>query len=116
MNRISVDDIVRGDTIRAAEAPGGRCAQTLVGGHDRMLRQTVITIRDGSSLAEHESPGEATLLVLSGKVSLRTATDECVGGKGDLLGIPDERHSLHAMGDASVLLTVVVGSTGAAHV
>ena len=116
MKSISVDDIVRADTTRAAQAPGGRCAQTLVGGHDRMLRQTVITIRDGSSLAEHESPGEATLLVLSGKVSLRTETEECVGEKGDLLGIPDERHSLHALGDASVLLTVVVGSHGASHV
>ena len=57
---------------RAENSHSGRAAQSVYGGHDRVLRQTVIALAAGHELAEHESPGEATLQVLSGRVRLRT--------------------------------------------
>lgn len=96
------------DAARASTA--GRAAHTIHGGHDHMLRQTLIALADGRELAEHQSPGQATLQVLRGRVRLRTADDEWQGEQGDYLVIPQERHSLHADTDAVVLLTVLADS------
>jgi quercetin dioxygenase-like cupin family protein len=58
-------------------------------------------------LAEHENPREATVLVLSGRVELRSNAVRWEGRNGDLLTVPDRRHSLHALEDSAVLLTIV---------
>ena len=55
------------------------------------------------SLAEHDSPGEATLHVLSGRVRLVTSTDAWDGRSGDLITIPATAHSVAAIEDAAVL-------------
>jgi quercetin dioxygenase-like cupin family protein len=89
-----------------AAAAGGRAAETVYGGHEKALRQTLLTLRAGTVLAEHDSPGEATLLVLRGVVRLATAAASWEGRDGELLPIPPERHSLEALSDAAVLLTV----------
>jgi quercetin dioxygenase-like cupin family protein len=86
----------------------GRSAHTVHGGHEHALRQTLITLTAGSGLAEHNSPGEATLQVLRGRVRLTTVTDAREGSAGDLLVIPDERHGLTAVDDSAVLLTVAL--------
>ena len=92
----------------AKEASAGRAARTVHGGADFALRQTVIALAAGRGLDEHESPGEATLQVLRGDVRLEGVTSGSVRGTaGDLLTIPDERHSLAADADSVVLLTVV---------
>lgn len=49
----------------AKAASSGRSAQTVYGGRGRTLRQTVLAMAAGHGLDEHESPGEATLLVLA---------------------------------------------------
>ena len=71
-----------------------------------MLRQTVIALLAGESLAEHENPGEATVQVLNGRVRLSTPRADWEGRSGDLIAIPPERHTLLALEDAAVLLTV----------
>ena len=55
----------------------------MFGGHDHRLRQTLIALTAGQELAEHESPGEATLYVLAGAVRLTTATDSSQLSAGD---------------------------------
>ena len=90
----------------AREAQSGRSAHTIHGGHDQALRQTVLALLGGRELAEHASPGEATLLVLRGRVQLHTAGTSWEGRHGDLLIVPQARHSLEAIDDAVVLLTV----------
>lgn len=92
------------ETARAASS--GRSAKTLVGGHPHTLRQTLIALRAGVALDEHENPGEATVHVLHGRVRLATHDTACDGGSGDLLVVPDARHTLTAIEDAAVLLTV----------
>ncbi|MCZ2826503.1 MULTISPECIES: cupin domain-containing protein [unclassified Modestobacter] len=90
----------------AADAHSGRAAHTVHGGHEATLRQTVIALRGGTGLAEHENPGEATLLVLEGRVRLTSTAAPQELGKGELLAVPAERHALEALEDSVVLLTV----------
>ena len=71
-----------------------------------MLRQTVIAMLKGAVLAEHESPGEATVYVLRGRVRLSAGDVSWEGRPGDLLVVPDARHSLEALEASAVLLTV----------
>ncbi|HZV25027.1 MAG TPA: LuxR family transcriptional regulator [Acidothermaceae bacterium] len=86
----------------------GRAARTLTGGADRMLRQTLIGILAGATLDEHENPGEATLQVLSGRVVLRTSTDETTLTAGTHVAIPDSRHSVEALENSAILITVAM--------
>jgi quercetin dioxygenase-like cupin family protein len=57
-------------------------------------------------MSEHENPGEATVQVLHGRVRLVADPVEWEGRDGDLLIVPQARHTLHALEDAAVLLTV----------
>lgn len=91
----------------ARTAPSGRSAHTLFGRHEHALRQTVIALVGGRSLAEHNSPGEATLQVLCGEARLTTPTQVWTGAAGDHVVIAPERHELTAVEDTVVLLTVV---------
>lgn len=66
----------------------------------------MVALAAGTSLAEHENPGEVTVFVLDGRVRLASAAAAWEGRKGDLLVVPRARHSLEALTDAAVLLTV----------
>jgi quercetin dioxygenase-like cupin family protein len=106
MQRISLDALVRELLEKAATAPGGHTAKTVCGGHEKVLRQTVIAMTNGSRLGDHENPDEATVLVLRGRVRLWTEKASWEGRRGDLIIVPDTTHSLEATEDAAVLLTV----------
>lgn len=93
----------------ARTASSGRSARTIHGGRDHVLRQTLLTLAAGRGLDEHESPGEATLQVLVGRVRLSVGGQRWEGAAGDLLTIPPHRHSLEAVDDSAILLTVVAG-------
>jgi quercetin dioxygenase-like cupin family protein len=84
----------------------GRSAETVFGGHEQVLRQTVVALTGGTTLSEHENPGEATLQVLSGRVRVSAGDTSWEGRDGDLIVVPAERHDVHALDDAVVLLTV----------
>lgn len=91
---------------KARASSSGRAASTLHGGHQHDLRQTLIALVEGTALQEHDSPGEATLQVLRGRVRLRAGDESWEGADGDYLVIPPARHDLTALTDAAVLLTV----------
>ena len=105
MQRISLTALATQQLQRAAEHGGRPAADTVVGGHERVLRQTVIGMIAGSALCEHEKPGEATVHALRGRVRLSSGQVSWDGRAGDLLKVPDARHSLQAW-DSAVLLTV----------
>lgn len=97
-----VDDLMT----KAREASSGRAARTIRGGHENALRETVIALRAGHELAEHENPHEATLQVLQGRVRLVAGQDAWEGTSGDHLAVPASRHRLEAIDDSVVLLVV----------
>ncbi|MEZ0052176.1 quercetin dioxygenase-like cupin family protein [Mycobacterium sp. MAA66] len=109
MEKISLTALARQHLEIARDGSGGRSAHTVYGGHEHALRQTLIALADGNELAEHESPGEATLQVLQGRVQLVSEQASWDGMAGDHLIIPSTRHSLRALADSVVLLTVVKG-------
>ena len=106
MQKFSLDAIVREQAKRASAASSGRSAETVFGGHEHMLRQTVIVLTAGSALDEHENPGEATIQVLRGRVRLTAGQVAWEGRTGDFLIVPDARHALHAIENSAILLTV----------
>lgn len=108
MQKMSLIALMRQQLEQARQAPSGRSAHTVYGGHEHTLRQTLIALTAGSMLDEHESPGEATLHVLSGRVRLGAGDASWEGSSGDLLIIPARRHDLTAIEDCAVLLTVAV--------
>ena len=91
----------------ARSASAGRAARTLPHPVDGM-RQTVIALRAGAELSEHESPGAASLQVLRGTVRLLAADETVEVGATQITPIPDRRHSLAADEDSVVLLSVAV--------
>ena len=108
MDSVSLTTLADEQLAAARSSHSGRAAHTVYGGRSHALRQTMIALADGHNLAEHESPGEATLQVLVGRVRLTAGDEEWAGGGGELVTISMTRHSLTALEDAVVLLTVAV--------
>ena len=106
MQKISIDALAREQLEAAVAASSGRAADTVYGGHEKVLRQTVIALKAGTQLSEHLNPGEATIFVLRGCVLLHAGNNSWEGKTGDLLIVPDGLHSLEAEEDTAVLFTV----------
>lgn len=94
--------------LRAAASTSGRAADTIVGGHEKQLRQTVVALREGTEMAEHESPGEATLLVISGRLWLVAEGTRWSGREWSHLVMPDAPRSIEAETDTVFMLTVAL--------
>ncbi len=106
MEKFSLTALARQQLKLAEGASSGRSAHTVYGGHEHVLRQTVIALASGEMLDEHENPGEATVHVLRGRVRLSAGENSWDGSPGDLLIVPDSLHTLEALESSAVLLTV----------
>jgi quercetin dioxygenase-like cupin family protein len=106
VEKISLTALARQHLAAAHNTPSGRSAHTIYGGHEHVLRQTLIALVADSVLDDHENPGEATVQILQGRIELTTVDLSWDGRSGDHLVIPSERHGLRAIEDAVVLLTV----------
>jgi quercetin dioxygenase-like cupin family protein len=106
MDKISLTALARQQLAAAHRADSGRSAHTVYGGHQHTQRHTLVALTAGTALSDPESPGEATLQVLQGRVQLTTPDTSWDGASGDHLVIPPSRHGLHAIEDSVVLLTV----------
>src|SRR4029453_10748967 len=97
MQKMSLTALVREQLELAHATTSGRSSSTVYGGPEHQLRQTVIALASGQTLNEHENPGEATVHVLHGRVRLATGDTSWDGTTGDLLIVPDARHTLEAV-------------------
>jgi quercetin dioxygenase-like cupin family protein len=107
VQKTSLTALARTEMQSALRASSGRSAKTVYGGHEHRLRQTLIALKANETLAEHENPGEATVLVVQGRILLTAGEEEWSGWTGDLIIVPDAPHSVTAVEDSSILLTVV---------
>ncbi|MFI7426870.1 cupin domain-containing protein [Micromonospora sp. NPDC049836] len=107
MDALSLTALAEEQVAAAHASSAGRSARTIHGGQTHALRQTVLALAAGQALGEHESPDEATLQVLAGRVRLSAGDDSWEAVTGDYLIIPPARHDLAAIDDSAVLLSVV---------
>lgn len=106
MQKKSLTALVRHHLNHARDASSGRSAETVYGGHVHVLRQTLIALRAGQRLEEHDYLAEATVQVLEGRVVLASGDASWSGWRGDLVTMSPGRNSLEAVEDAVILLTV----------
>ena len=115
MHATSLTDLAETQLAIAREASSGRSAATVFGGQEHDLRQTLIALAEGRALGEHEAPGEATLLVLRGRVRVESPDGDVEASTGNLWVLTHERHSVHAVEDSVFLLTTLTGLGRASH-
>ncbi|MBG6224402.1 quercetin dioxygenase-like cupin family protein [Arthrobacter sp. CAN_A2] len=96
----------------ATASDKGRSAAILV--HDGPLRQTVIGLRRGQILAEHNSPPAASMYVLRGRVRV-TGQDPSEVAAGEIVALTHVRHGVEALEDSVFLLTTVTSQAGDSH-
>lgn len=106
MDKLSLVALARNELAAARRAAAGRSAKTVHGGHEKMLRQTVIALCAGRTTDQWESPGEATVQVITGRVEIASDRASWEGSPGDLVVVPRERAAMRALEDSVVLLTV----------
>src|SRR5665647_2596530 len=82
MDKLSLIAQARNEIEAARRAPSGRSAKTVHGGHEKVLRQTVIALCAGRGTDQHENPGEATVQVITGRIRLATDSTSWDGGPG----------------------------------
>lgn len=83
----------------------GRSAVMIV--QDGPLRQTIVALRAGVVLGEHNAPPAASLQVLDGSVTVVAASGRVIVNTDQLEVLVHERHSVEANEDSVFLLTVV---------
>src|SRR4051812_15359443 len=106
MEKISLTALARQHLETARAASSGRSSHTIYGGHEHSLRQTLMAMTAGSTLDDHENPGESTLQGLQGRVRVTNSSAGWDGAAGGHIILPRGRHGLHAVEDSVVLLTV----------
>lgn len=89
----------------AQKAQARRAGRTIF--HGDGMRQTMVALLANEELAEHESPLEAFLYILQGQVVIYGDNRQWTATTGELLPIPPERHSLTAVEDSVITLTVL---------
>lgn len=114
VNKISLQAKARELLKKAQKASSGRAADTIVGGHEKRLRQTAVALRAGTVMSVQSTSGEATLLVISGRLWLRSGGTEWFGREWSHLVIPDGPFEVEAKSDATFLLTVALSRSVAA--
>ena len=106
MQKPSLDAMARKLARRAATEKSGRAAETVYGGHQKVLRQTMVALTAGTKLGKHDSPGDATVLVVTGRLKLVSGDLTWEGRPGTMIAVPAQRYRVEAVTDAAFLLSV----------
>lgn len=111
MDTVHLQELAADSLEQAGATSSGRHSHTLVGGHGHALRQTLMALKADHGLADHESPGEATVQVITGHITISTASTVTHVRAGELCVVPGELHSVQSLEDSVMLLTVLVPQT-----
>lgn len=110
----NLHEVLERNMAAALVSHNGRSAELIA--HDGVLRQTIVALRAGTRLGEHNSPPAATLQVLRG--SLRVEVGDSEQGEfrqGELWVLTHERHGVLALEDCAFLLTTVTSTGEGSH-
>ena len=105
MDVASINALADQHLVTATTAESGRSSVTVYGRRGARLRQTVVALAVGRVMAEHKSPGDASVLCLTGRVLLRAGESQAELGPGDLVAVPPQRHDNEAREPSVRLLT-----------
>jgi quercetin dioxygenase-like cupin family protein len=100
-----IDLVAREHLGVAVDSPHGRSAVMVA--QDGPLRQTIIALKAGSALGEHNAPLAGTIYVLEGSITVVSASGRTPVNENQLALVPRERHSVEAVEDSVFLLTAV---------
>ena len=106
LNPVHLPDLQAALLEKARSSSAQRAAETIYGDRDTLMRQTAMALVAGAELPAHDSPPEATLQVLAGRIRLYGADRDWALNAGDLIPIPPQRHSVTALDDSVFLLSV----------
>ncbi|HLS64106.1 MAG TPA: cupin [Ruania sp.] len=93
----------------ARDSEHGRSAELVL--RDGVLRQSILALREGTELAEHNSPHAASIQVLVGRVRVTGEGDPVIAA-GELQVLTHQRHAVLALEDSVFLLTTVTSQPG----
>ena len=105
----TLSDAINVAIAQARKAENGRHAELLI--HDGPLRQTVLALKQGVRLAEHNSPPAASIQMIRGRVKV-TGEEPVVLETGEVAALTHHRHSVEALDDSVFLLTTVTSVPG----
>ncbi len=108
MDVVSINSLSESQLAVAATADSGRGSVTVYGRTGARLRQTVVALAAGRVMAEHKSPGDASLLCLQGRVLVRAGESQVELTAGELVAVPPQRHEVEAAEPSVLLLTVAL--------
>ncbi|GAB2651428.1 cupin domain-containing protein [Kribbella swartbergensis] len=108
MDAASIDELSAEVLAKAVSAESGRSSVTVYSRPGARLRQTLIALAAGRVMAEHKSPGDASVYVLRGRVQVHAGDAEIELGPGDLVAVPPQRHDVEALEPSVLLLTVAL--------
>lgn len=94
---------------RAVGSPHGRHAEIFV--REGPLRQSLLALKAGTLLEEHNSPPAASLYLIRGAVRV-TGEGTAEIAAGDLHTLTHHRHAVEALEDSVFLLTTVTSLQG----
>jgi quercetin dioxygenase-like cupin family protein len=95
---------------QARSVAAGRAGRTLTPGSGATLKQSLLALRAGSRLQDHIAPEATTLLGIRGTAILHHGAERVTLTDGIWASCPAGRHTLEAVSDTVVLLTVAGGS------
>jgi quercetin dioxygenase-like cupin family protein len=103
-----LDIAAEGDRLldQARGMSSGRAARTLTPGAHTPLKQTLVALRAGVELDEHQANGPATIQLLKGAATMNSPEGAIQLHGGQWAQIPDAPHNLHAEDDTVALITV----------
>ena len=108
MDVVSISRLGERQLAVAATADGGRGSVTVYSRTGARLRQTVVALSAGRVMAEHKSPGDASVLCLQGRVVLRAGESRAELTAGELVALPPQRHEIEAVEPSVLLLTIAL--------
>ncbi|MFI7063811.1 cupin domain-containing protein [Kribbella sp. NPDC050124] len=108
MDVASISQLATDLLVKAASAESGRSSVTVYSRQGARLRQTLMALTAGRVMGEHQSPGDASLLCLQGRVVVHAGDAAVELGAGGLIAVPPQRHDVEALQPSVLLLTVAL--------